>query len=140
MRIAMRRYEHQQREDLLQEAIARAIETGTAVRHPRAFLGRVVRNVAVDEARRMAVRGGAAIQIESMPDHQAPYICADQEVMLTLKQIVLGLPERYRDVFVLSRFQGFSYEEVAAELGLTVKAVEYRMSRALALCAKALGD
>ena len=88
----------------------------------------------------MAVRGGAAIQIESMPDHQAPYICADQEVMLTLKQIVLGLPERYRDVFVLSRFQGFSYEEVAAELGLTVKAVEYRMSRALALCAKALGD
>jgi RNA polymerase sigma-70 factor (ECF subfamily) len=127
-------------DDLAQEAALRAIESGAAVRHPRAFLTRVARNIAIDEARKLKVRGGAALQLDALPDHQTPWVGADQEANLLLKQIILGLPELYRDVFILSRFHGMSYQEIAAERGLSVKAVEYRMSRALALCEAALRD
>lgn len=32
-----------------------------------------------------------------------------------MKQIIMGLPELCRDVLILSRFQGLSYEEIARE-------------------------
>lgn len=127
-------------DDLAQEAALRAIESGAAARHPRAFLTRIARNIAIDEARKLKVRGGAAVQLDALPDHQAPWVGPDQESTLLMKQVILGLPELYRDVFILSRFHGMSYQEIAAERGLTVKAVEYRMSRALALCEAALRD
>lgn len=126
--------------DLAQEVALRAIESGAAVRHPRAFLQRIARNIAIDEARKFKVRGGVALQVDALPDHLAPFTDADQEMTLLLKQIILGLPELYRDVFILNRFHGMSYAEIAVERGLSVKAVEYRMSRALALCEEALRD
>lgn len=132
--------EKEQSADIAQEAALRAIESGAAIRHPRAFISRVARNIAIDEARKLKVRGGAALQIDALPDHLAPWVGPDQEALLLMKQIIMGLPELYRDVFILSRFHGLSYQEIAAERGLTVKAVEYRMSRALALCEAALRD
>lgn len=52
----------------------------------------------------------------------------------------MPLPELYRDVFILSRFTGMSYLDISRKLGVSVKTVEYRMSRALALCQAALRD
>lgn len=127
-------------DDLTQEALLRALSSGEVARHPRAFIARITRNIAIDEARKLKVRGGAALQIDALPDHIAPWVGPDQETALLLKQIIMGLPELYRDVFILSRFQGLSYEEIARERGLSVKAIEYRMSRALALCQEALRD
>ena len=41
------------------------------------------------------------------------------------------LPEKTRRIFLLSRFDGASYPEIAARVGLSRKAVEYHMKRAL---------
>jgi RNA polymerase sigma-70 factor (ECF subfamily) len=57
-----------------------------------------------------------------------------------LKQIVLSMPPLYRDIFVLSRFGGMSYPEIAAARGLSVKTVEWRMSKALEHCVARLDD
>ena len=65
---------------------------------------------------------------------------ADQEQGYLLKQVILGLPPIYRDTFVLNRFMGLTYGEIAQRYGITTKAVEYRMSQALALCEAALRD
>jgi RNA polymerase sigma factor (sigma-70 family) len=127
-------------DDIGQEALLRALQSGTVIRHPRSFFARIARNVAIDEARKLKVRGGLALQIDALPDRMAPWVGPDQETALLIKQVILGLPELYRDVFILSRFHGLSYQEIAAERGITVKAVEYRMSRALALCEEALRD
>lgn len=139
-RFGVRRRDDEQSDDLLQEALTRAIASGAVARHPRAFLNRIARNIAIDEARKLKVRGGVALQIDALPDYQTPWVGADQEAALLLKQVILGLPELYRDIFILNRFHGLSYQEIAAERGLSVKAIEYRMSRALALCEAALRE
>lgn len=64
----------------------------------------------------------------------------EQEYCLLLKQIVLAMPIAYRDAFILSRFQGLTYEQVAEVLGISAKAVEYRISKALAHCQASLLD
>lgn len=50
------------------------------------------------------------------------------------------LPARTRDIFVRSRFQGQSYKEIAAEKGLTVKSVEFEVSKAMKLLRVVLRD
>ena len=85
-------------EDAVQETTLRAIESGAAVRHPRAFVARIARNIAIDDARKLKVRGGAALQLDELPDHLAPSVAADQETALLLKQVIMGLPPLYADI------------------------------------------
>ena len=47
-----------------------------------------------------------------------------------------GLPERTREIFSMSRFEGLKYEEIAGKLSISVKTVEANMGKAL----KALRD
>lgn len=124
-----RRFGDDLAEDLVQETYLRVAPFNQAgeIRHPRAFLLRVATNLGVDLGRR-AARARAA----SPPSR--PYAEASQFDDLLLREVVLSLPTPLQDVFVLSRFAGLTYEEIAARLGLSVKTVEWRMSRALAHC------
>ena len=56
----------------------------------------------------------------------------DQQVLIDrVRRVVDELPEGWREAFVLFRFEGLSCQEVADTLGLTPKAVERRLTRAL---------
>ncbi len=131
-------------EDIVQETYIRASRYGRADanRHPKALLRQIAINLARDHMRRNVIRGGLAQPIDDI-DPSADgrlSVAPEQESELLLKQIVLALPTRYRDVFVLSRFTGMSNEEIASHFGISVKTVEWRMSKALALCAKHMQD
>jgi RNA polymerase sigma-70 factor (ECF subfamily) len=43
------------------------------------------------------------------------------------------LPEQCRTIFQMSRFEGMKYQEIADEMGLSVKTVENQMGKALKL-------
>ncbi len=131
-------------EDLVQEAYIRVSRYGEddANRHPRALLRRIGVNLARDHMRRHVIRGGLSPDAadESGEMSLLPVVHAEQEHDLQLRQIILGLPPLYRDVFVLSRFTGMTYEEIGHHLGIAVKTVEWRMSKALALCAEQMRE
>lgn len=138
-RALRRRFGADAAEDLVQEAYLRLARSGQAeeAEHPRALLLRIAVNAGVDRARydrRRAGDGSASPQ----PDYETTP--SDQAEVLLLKEIVLSLPPILRDVFVLSRFAGLSYSEIAVRLGISVKTVEWRMSRALAVCAERLRE
>jgi RNA polymerase sigma-70 factor (ECF subfamily) len=128
-------------EDLVQEAYLRIApyEAAGAVRYPQALLLRVASNLALNHLRR-AARGGLAARIEEVAESEEHALAADQDEAVLLRQIVSALPPSLRDVFVLSRFAGMTNQDVAAALGLSVKAVEGRMTRALALVTLQLRD
>jgi RNA polymerase sigma-70 factor (ECF subfamily) len=133
------RYGRERADDLVQETFLRAVRftPQETIRHPRAWLLRVALTVARDQARRDAARPRLEPRSDAVPE---PPHLPDQAETLLLKQIILGLPEDLRVVFVLSRVSGLTYGEIAARLGISVKTVEWRMTKALKLCAEQLRD
>ena len=54
--------------------------------------------------------------------------------------IIDSLPEKRKEIFKLSREQGYSYKEIAQKLGLSVKTVENQVSAALKTIREKLGE
>lgn len=129
-------------EDLVQETIIRTEQTDSdrIIVAPNAYARQVARNLVIDGARSAQARGGNALPLDDIDAASTSWVAPDQESALLLKQVILSLPPIYRDTFILNRFMGFTYVEIAQRYGITTKAVEYRMSRALALCQEALSD
>lgn len=135
LRTIRSRFGPDQAEDLVQEVYLRAASyAGDRIRNPRALLAQIATRAAIDRSRRAHVREHFAV-----PSSDAAAY-ADQAEALALKQIILALPEKFREIFVLSRFAGLTNDEIAEQRGISVKTVEWRMTKALKLCAKRLRD
>ncbi len=134
-----RRYGHAEAEDLMQETYLRMARADGAepIKHPRALLMRIARNAATDRHRRTWREAQATVQA---PDMSVFPTAAVQHQAVLIKQIVLALPPKLRDVFVLNQMEGLSHPEIARHLGIHVKTVEWRMRKALALCAAAVKE
>jgi RNA polymerase sigma-70 factor (family 1) len=74
-------------------------------------------------------------------EHESP------EFMFELKEFddkmqaaIAGLPNKCRVVFLMHRMDEITYREIAENLGVSVKAVEKQMSKALTILRKKLGE
>jgi RNA polymerase sigma factor (sigma-70 family) len=56
-----------------------------------------------------------------------------------LMGVIRRLPTRCQQVFILSRFHGMAYPEIAARCGISVKMVEKHITHSLAICRKEVG-
>ena len=112
----------------------------------KTFLYRVATNHCLNEVRRAgftagpADAGGQAPDLDALPSGAAdPH---DEAVARSLEAAVgalLGsLPEKQRAAFVLCRFEGMSYEEIAETLETSVSAVKSLIHRATVSAATAL--
>lgn len=125
-----RRFGREEAEELVQETYVRVLGRQVEIRNPRAFLARVAINAAQNRAEARAVRPQLIFdEAATMGVAEA----ADQEHLLLLKQTILALPPKLQEVFLLSRFKGMTYEEIAVRCGISVKAVEWRMAKTLAM-------
>lgn len=99
----------------------------------RAYLIRSARNRALNQLRHERVRRDAAPYLDSprsaSPD--APRKLEDAEIDAALYEAIASLPPRCREVFELSRVQRLRYGEIAVVLGVSTKAVEAQMGKAL---------
>jgi RNA polymerase sigma factor (sigma-70 family) len=120
--------------DVVQETYIRAAPYVLSnIRHPKAFLLRIALNLLSDERRRDA-RQQRFRETAPPPDSEA----ASQFDATVLTEIIRAMPALYRDVFVLNRFGGMTYPEIARMLDISVKTVEWRMARALDYCTSRL--
>ncbi|WP_428060249.1 RNA polymerase sigma factor [Brevundimonas sp.] len=117
-------------EDLVQEAYLRiAPYQARGIKSPKSLLLRIASNLALDGIARDTVR--QKHQHEAVAHADA--FDSPHETLL-LKEIVRSIPEKDREVFLLSRFGGLTHAQIAARLGVAVKTVEWRMARALKHC------
>lgn len=121
-------------EDLVQEAWIRAVPYSRrgSIEHPKALLLRIVDNLVIDRARRRAPRSLSPVD---RVDLTPAVDLASQTDVILLKQIIVGMPPRLRDVFVLSRFAHLEYQEIGDRLNIPVTTVQWRMKKALEYCA-----
>jgi RNA polymerase sigma-70 factor (ECF subfamily) len=65
-------------------------------------------------------------------DHESPdFLIEVEEFRIKLKAAINTLNPKEREVFLMSRVEQKTYREIAEITGLTVKAIERRMSKAL---------
>src|SRR5690606_40940752 len=67
----------------------------------------------------------------TMDSHQPEDTLLLDELSQEIQRIIENLPPQCRRVFLLSRFENKKYTEIATELGVSVKAVEAHVSKAL---------
>jgi RNA polymerase sigma-70 factor (ECF subfamily) len=66
--------------------------------------------------------------------------CQISDLYRHVEAAVSSLPETYREAFCLNRFDGKSYKEIAGQLGVSPKTVDYRIQQALKLLREALKE
>ncbi len=131
-------------EDIVQESFLRLAKYAPESRglHPRALLLRIAGNLARDDHRRSRSRGRGHHMSIDAPGFTDGLLAtpADQHAQLAIKQAIMKLPQPLRDVFLLARFTPMTHAEIASRLGISTKTVEWRMSKAMALCLAELRD
>jgi RNA polymerase sigma-70 factor, ECF subfamily len=64
----------------------------------------------------------------------------ETELQARINKAINELPDKCREVFLLSRYDNLKYNEIAARLQISVKTVETQMSKALQLMRQRLSD
>ena len=81
------------------------------------------------------IRDRKKFSAEEVPDMAGAWDVSAQiesmELEEKINEALASLPEKCREVFELSRFDGLKYNEIATQLGISVKTVENQMSKAL---------
>lgn len=125
-------------EDLIQDAFLRLemyYRSGRQVREPEAFLVRTAIRLSMNAKRsfqRRAKAEGAAAELPQFQIAPAPdETLAMEESLAAIDDQLSRVPESTRDVFLLHRLDGYSYSQIAKLYGMTNKAVERRIARAM---------
>lgn len=69
-----------------------------------------------------------------------PEFLFSEEIKQIIDQTLRHLPQKTREIFVLNRFEGLSYHEIAEKMNLCTKAIEYHISKALSELRLSLKD
>ncbi len=112
----------------------------------QAFLYRIARNKSLNYLKKQLAGRNytdylkyreTAINYHALKDKTAELLLIS-ELQTLINKTLDELPEPYRIVFEMSREEHLSYSEIACQLGISVKTVEYRMMHTLRLFRKNL--
>ncbi|GGM90295.1 DNA-directed RNA polymerase sigma-70 factor [Dyadobacter beijingensis] len=100
----------------------------------RAFLYTAVRNRAFDYVRQEMRRTTSLDRAEWLPvraDQQPDTITQYEELYQDVERAIHAMPVKRRQVYLMHRFEGKKYAEIAANLNLSTRTVEVHMYRAI---------
>jgi RNA polymerase sigma-70 factor (ECF subfamily) len=126
--------------DLVQEVFARlfGLESWADIANPRAYVLRMLRNLAIERIRRSQI-----VEFQQLADIEAlnlidespdPYraVSAEEQVQ-RIWAVLEGMPDEYRTVLIQRRFEDQPLSALAREMGMSVSTLEKRLARALYL-------
>jgi len=123
-------------EDVAQDAFVKLWETRAKIDKSsiKAYLYTIANNLAINQLKRDQLKYKFLnLQVERKEKKTPQYLMEMQEFDQKLQDTLAKIPEGAREVFLMNRVEGLKYREIAERLGLSMKAIEKRMSRALAI-------
>ena len=125
-------------EDLVQEVFTRiaARDSTRSIDNLGSYVFQVAASVLADRHRRRVVRHADDhivfnVELHSAEDFDPDRILGGKEELRAAIAALLCLPERTRTIFFLHRMEGHRARDIAAQLGISVSAVEKHMVRAV---------
>ncbi len=111
------------------------------VQNIESLLYKMIRNRCVDHIKQLKVidnkkmEWGEQSRFEELYHvdfiRDEPYILIQEELKIEIEKTIKSLPDRCRQVFMLSRIDGLKNREIAGKLNINIKNVERHLSRAL---------
>jgi RNA polymerase sigma-70 factor (ECF subfamily) len=147
LRLLRRRTGLEDAQDIVQQVFVRllagAFRKASPVRSPQTYLYQSAINQVRDRGRSDQRRSTALHVTEDQMDTlAAPSQIAALEARDMLRRIeaaIGSLKPKTREIFLAHRIDGYTYAEIAARTGLSVKAIEKQMSNAIAHIDRVLG-
>lgn len=125
-------------EDMVQDAFVKVwqyIEDGGEIENFPSFIYRSVRNACLSYLRN---------RYETVSESEIPG-AGEEEIDTSIRdariwRAIDDLPRKCREVFLMSKRDGLTNEEIAEEMGISVKTVKNQMTKAYARLREALSD
>ncbi|TDR84524.1 RNA polymerase sigma factor [Enterovirga rhinocerotis] len=123
--------------DVMQDAwIKLAQQSEAGIEQPSAFVRSVARNAATDHRRKERRRASLDAEVQELlwetEDAVSPErILIGRQAVALMRQAIDDLPPQTKRIFEMNRFDGLTFREIAAELGISEPAVYYHIRRAL---------
>lgn len=131
-------------EDLVQDVLLAVWESRERLdpdRNLKSYLYTAARNRTRNYLKRRKLHDHWRERVSTVPQRGRRYTDEDveyAELLEAVQKAVVELPQRRREVFILSRQHGLSYAEIGDILGISGKAVEAHIARSLAFLRKKL--
>ena len=121
-------------EDILQDSFVKLWDNCDKVSYDKAksFLFTVANNMFLNHVKHKKVVNEHQKRSLKSSNYETPeYLLIEKEFLVKIEDAISSLPEKQKEVFLLSRMEKKKYKEIAEMLRISVKAVEKRMHLAL---------
>lgn len=121
-------------EDTVQDAFAKLWENcaKVSIEKAKSYLFTLAKNIFLNQVSHRKVVLKFENNAKGGQNDQSPeFLMEESEFKERLENAISSLPEDQRTVFLMNRIDKKKYREIAEELGISVKAVEKRMHKAL---------
>ncbi len=130
-------------QDIVQEVFVKVWENRAKIEglNIEAYLFKLVRNRCIDYIKHLKVVNThlQKIHVDSKYEElyridfigNEPYVLIEEELITKIEKTIQCLPDRCREVFILSRKEGLKNKEIADQLNINIKNVERHLNRAL---------
>lgn len=124
-------------DDILQEVFIKIWKNRANIRSSETFnpfIFAITRNLLLNELRSRLSKQKIKDEIFKLSvteEYQSFDKFEYAELKETIDQIVNDLPEKQKEVFLLSRYEGLSHKEIAEKLNISTKTVEYHISQSI---------
>jgi len=132
-------------EDLVQDFFVRILENRATISietSVKSYFIRSVHNRCLDNLAHQKVKiNHEQFRLKMLnEDDLQEYPLLDSELAKQIDNAIQNLPDLIRETFMLNRFENLSYQQIAKQENVSVKTIEYRISKALTILRKDLGD
>lgn len=139
-------------EDIIQEVFIKVWEKREKINavNIEAFFFKVLRNQCITHIKHLKVIENVKTGINVLREAEEvyridfvrnePYILVEKELEQEIEKTLKELPDKCREVFIMSRIEGLKNREIADKLNINIKNVERHITRALKTFRLRFGD
>jgi len=109
-------------------------------RSVKSYMYNAVRNKSIDYLRKEKNTIQITEKIENIKEIPFHDLIEETEQINKINNVINDLPEKCREIFILCRFEGMKYKQIAEKLDISIKTVEMQVSIALKKIRKKLSN
>lgn len=116
------------------------IEINTSI---KSYLYKAVQNLSLNQLQQQKTKQKYMIRKAHFPKQNSEngeLKMEEEELRNEIRKAILGMPDKRREIFELSRFENLKYAQIAERLTISVKTVEAQMSKSLKYLRKVLKE